>query len=61
MLIGKIKQEFLSDYKKVDNLYFPFVVKVSYKNSSMKSTYLIKSIQLNPKIDNNIFVYPEKK
>ncbi|WP_445735971.1 outer membrane lipoprotein-sorting protein [Mariniflexile sp.] len=58
---GKIKQEYLSDYKKVGDLLFPFRIEQKYKDTSLQSVTLVKSIELNPNIDERMFDYNPKQ
>lgn len=58
---GKLKQQYVSDYRKVGDLYFPFRIEQKYKNSSMQLVEFIKSIELNPKVDDSIFMFKPKR
>lgn len=44
----------MSDYQEVDGLYFPFDMGMS--GQSIK----INSIELNPEVDNKVFIFPEE-
>lgn len=61
MIKGKSKQLYVYDYRKVGDLYFPFRIETTYKNSTMQSVEIIKSIELNPTVDESIFRYNPKK
>ncbi len=55
---GKLVKEYVSDYKKVEDLFFPFRVERKYKNSAIQSVEIIKSIELNPKVEDSLFISP---
>jgi hypothetical protein len=59
-LKGKITKDTFDDYRKVGNIYYPFLITRSIEG--MKPTEIkIKSIELNPVIKDSEFTFPEKK
>lgn len=51
---GQMNVSTMSDYQEVDGLYFPFALSMSGQ------AIQLKSVELNPKIDNAMFVFPIK-
>lgn len=57
---GMIQQIKMSDYQEVDGLYFPFSMTQGVKGQG-GSPMTIKSIELNPKVDDSVFAFPAAK
>jgi outer membrane lipoprotein-sorting protein len=55
---GMISEIKVSDYDEVDGLYFPFSMTQGIKGQP-GATVTISAIELNPKVDDSIFVFPE--
>ena len=55
---GKVSESKLSDYQEVDGIYFPFSMTQGMKGKPGE-TVKISKIELNPKIEDSAFVYPE--
>ncbi|MFD2165608.1 hypothetical protein ACFSJY_04965 [Thalassotalea euphylliae] len=47
-----------SDYQEVDSLYFPFAIMSEIKGQPGGSPITIKSVELNPSVDNAVFDFP---
>ena len=56
---GMISEVTFSDYQEVDGIYFPFSMTQGVKGQP-GSPLTITSIELNPKIDNILFSFPEE-
>lgn len=56
---GQISEVTFSDYQEVDGLYFPFSMTQGIKDGQ-SGAITIKSIELNPDIDDAIFDFPEE-
>ncbi len=56
-MAGKIQQTTLSDYQEVEGLYFPFSISSGIKDIGSQAIE-IESIELNPEIDEDVFIYP---
>jgi len=57
---GKMGQNKLSDYQEVDGLYFPFSMTQGIKDGPSASM-LIKTIELNPMVDDSAFNMPSEQ
>ncbi|MCZ6520710.1 MAG: outer membrane lipoprotein-sorting protein [Bacteroidetes bacterium] len=55
---GIISQTSLSDYQEVDGLYFPFSMTQGVKDGE-SAPLIIESIEINPTVDDSIFIFPE--
>ena len=55
---GMIGQVTMSDYQEVDGIYFPFSLSQGVKGQP-GSPMTISKIELNPKIEDSVFAYPE--
>ncbi len=56
---GMISEVTFSDYQEVDGIYFPFSMTQGVKGQP-GSPLTITSIELNPKIDDSVFAFPEE-
>ncbi|ADR23753.1 hypothetical protein MATR_23890 [Marivirga tractuosa] len=56
-MAGKIQQTTMSDYQEVEGLYFPFSISSGIKDMGSQAIQ-IESIELNPEIDDEVFMYP---
>lgn len=52
---GQMSSNTMSDYQEVDGLYFPFDMGMAGQN------IIIKDIELNPEVTDDMFAFPEKK
>ncbi len=57
---GKVSLMTYSDYQEVDGLIFPFSMGQGIKGMGTQA-YNIESIELNPKVDDAIFKFPEEE
>ncbi len=57
---GKKVQEVYSDYQEVNGIYFPFTTTNKF-NGMTGQTVKIDSIELNPKLDDSAFKFPENQ
>ena len=57
---GMISEVKFSDYDEVDGLYFPFSITQGVKGQPGQPI-TFSSIEVNPKIKNSEFEFPEKK
>jgi len=55
---GIISQISFSDYQEVEGLYFPFSMTQGIKDGE-SAPLIIESIEINPTVDDSIFVFPE--
>ncbi len=58
MMDGKMKQTWLSDYRRAGPLLFPFRIEETYENSALSNVYLVQSITLNPIVEDQLFDFP---
>jgi outer membrane lipoprotein-sorting protein len=58
---GMVSQTLFSDYKEVDGLYMAFSITQKGKGQPQGQAINITKIELNPKVDETIFVYKEAK
>ena len=56
---GQMSETTYSDYQEVEGLYFPFSMSQGLKDGQ-KGTISIKSIEINPDIDDAVFDFPEE-
>lgn len=54
---GMVQQTKMSDYQEVDGIYFPFALTQGIKGQG-EQPLLIKSIELNPTVDETVFTFP---
>ena len=57
---GKMGESKLGDYQEVDGLYFPFSMTQGLKDGP-GATMVISKIELNPTVDNSVFVMPKEE
>lgn len=55
---GKTSESKMSDYQEVEGIYFPFSMTQGMKGQPGQAIKITK-IELNPKIDDSVFAYPE--
>ncbi len=55
---GMVGQTKMSDYQEVDGLYFPFSITEGAKGQPGGQEITIKSITLNPTVDDTVFAFP---
>ena len=51
-------ESLLSDYRKVDGIMFPYSIESRQAGASQGQTINIETVEINPKIDNTMFVMP---
>ncbi len=56
---GMISEITFSDYQEIDGLYFPFSMTQGIKGQG-GAPITISAIELNPKVDDSVFAFPEK-
>ncbi|SDB37919.1 outer membrane lipoprotein-sorting protein [Flavobacteriaceae bacterium MAR_2010_188] len=54
---GMVSEVTFSDYQEVDGLYFPFSMTQGVKDGQ-SAPITIKSIELNPTVEDTVFIYP---
>ncbi|MEM9686455.1 MAG: outer membrane lipoprotein-sorting protein [Bacteroidota bacterium] len=57
---GMTQRTTLSDYQEVDGLYFAFSTNIGVKGQPSGQSISIKSIELNPKVDDAVFKMPSE-
>jgi len=57
---GQFAETYLSDYREVDGLTFPFFIESKVNGQSLQKLR-VKSIQINPELDANFFTMPGKQ
>lgn len=57
---GKIRMTTFSDYQEIDGLFFPFSIGDGIKDMGTQAIN-IESIELNPKVEDALFKFPEEK
>jgi outer membrane lipoprotein-sorting protein len=57
---GQFTETYLSDYREVDGLTFPFFIESKVNGQSLQKLS-VKSIQINPELDANFFTMPAKQ
>jgi len=50
----------LSDYQEVDGVYFPFAILETVKGSPDGQQITLEKVEINPKVDETIFVFPKQ-
>jgi len=58
-MAGMVGQTKMSDYQEVDGLYFPFAITEGAKGQPGGQQITIKTIVVNPEIDESVFAFPE--
>lgn len=56
---GQESELYFSDYQEVDGITFPFFLESKVAGQSMQKI-TIKSIEVNPKVDDTVFAFPKK-
>ena len=56
---GQMSETTFSDYQEVDGLYFPFSMSQGIKGGQ-SGTIVIKSVELNPEVEDSVFTFPEE-
>ena len=54
-------EKFLSNYKMIDGINFPFTVEMRQAGESTGQIITVESVEMNPKVDDSIFKMPEPK
>jgi hypothetical protein len=58
---GMVSQTIFSNYQEIDGLFFAFAITSKAKGQGEGQTMNITKIELNPKVDDNIFIFTESK
>lgn len=58
---GMTSQTKLSDYQEAGGLYFPFSIVAGAKGQPGGQEVVIKSVELNPEVTDDMFAFPEKQ
>lgn len=58
---GMVMQIKTSDFQEVDGLMFPFSLSQGVKGQPGGANFVVTKIELNPKVDASMFVFPEEK
>jgi hypothetical protein len=58
---GMVSQTVFSDYQEVGGIYFPFSITNKAKGQGEGQTLNVTKVELNPKVDEKIFIFTEGK
>ncbi|WP_144665509.1 outer membrane lipoprotein-sorting protein [Dokdonia sp. Hel_I_53] len=58
---GMVSQTKLSDYQEVEGIYFPMSITAGAKGQPGGQEIMIKSIEINPEVTDDMFAFPEKQ